>query len=112
MTVKNEHLAVTMQSGDMPVLATPALVALMEWAARDSVAPFLPSGLTTVGGSMNIMHLRPSPLGCDIMAQATLEEIDGKRLTFSITASQSGVTIGEASHVRFVLDRERFMEKL
>ena len=112
LIVGQEHLAVTMLSGDLPVLATPALVALMEWAARDAVASSLAPGLTTVGGSMNVKHLRPSPLGATIEAQATLEDVDGKRLLFSIFATQDGMMVGEAKHERFIVDRERFMNKL
>lgn len=112
LIVSREHLAVTMKSGDLPVLATPALVALMEWAARDAVAPCLSPEQTTVGVSINIKHLRPSPLGGVIIAQATLEAVDGKRLMFNIIATQAGITVGEATHERFIVDRDKFLDKL
>ena len=94
VVVKPENLAVAMGSGDLPVLATPAMVAFMENAALSAVEDQLPEGNTTVG------------------ATATLLEVEGRKLTFSVVASDSQGKIGEGTHIRYVVDRNKFMEKL
>lgn len=112
LVVSKDHVAAVMGSGDLHVFATPAMVALMENAAMLAVAPHLPEGSTTVGAMMNISHVKPSPLDETIQATAVLTGIEGRKLTFSIKAEDSKGVIGEAEHVRFIVDRERFMSKL
>lgn len=112
LTVTDENTAIAMGSGDMPVLATPAMVALMENAAMQAVAPHLPEGATTVGGHIDSSHLRPSALGSEVEATAELDRVEGKKLYFRITARQGQTVIGEATHLRFVVDREKFLENL
>ena len=112
VTVSAANTALTMGSGDMEVLATPAMVALMENAAMKAVAPHLPEGSTTVGAMMETSHIKPSALGETVNAEAILEEIDGRKLTFKVTASDSKGTIGEGKHIRYIVDRERFLSKL
>lgn len=111
-TVTAENTAVAMGSGDMRVFATPALVALMENAAMLAVAGELPEGATTVGASMNVEHIKPSGLGAVVTATAVLTEVEGRRLTFNVGARDAVGMIGEGVHVRFVVDRERFMAKV
>ena len=110
--VSDVNTAVALGSGDMPVLATPAMLALMENAAMLAVAPHLPEGSTTVGGQIESSHLRPTPIGAEVEAVATLERIDGRKLYFSVVARQGADVIGEGTHLRFIVDRERFMAKL
>ena len=112
LTVAEILTARSMGSGDLEVLATPAMTALMENAAMKTVADELPEGSTTVGGMISCSHLKPSPLGAEIEATARLEKIEGRKLTFRIEARQDGELIGEGTHIRFVVDRERFMSKL
>lgn len=112
LTVDNAHSALAMGSGDMPVLATPAMVALMENAAMMAVAPHLPEGATTVGGQISTSHLRPSAMDAVVTATATLEKVEGKKLFFRVEAHQGETLIGEGTHLRFIVDREKFMEKL
>lgn len=107
-----ENTALAMGSGDMEVFATPAMVALMENAAMRAVANELPDGSTTVGGYMEASHLTPSPIGTDIVAEATLIEVKGRKLTFNIEARQGETVIGKATHIRFIVEREKFMGKL
>ncbi len=111
-TVTDNLTAIALGSGDMPVLATPAMVALMENAAMLCVAPHLPEGSTTVGSLLNCSHLRPTPMGQDFEATATLTAIEGRKLTFSVTASDANGIVGEGTHVRYIVDRNRFMDKL
>lgn len=101
-----------MGSGDLPVYATPAMTALMENAAMLAVAGELPEGSTTVGGRIEVSHMAPTPIGATVTATATLEKVDGRKLYFSVIAMQGDTVIGEGTHLRFVVDRERFMSKL
>lgn len=112
VSVSEENIAVTMGSGDLPVFATPALVALMENAAMNAVAGELPEGATTVGAMMHTTHIKPSALGETVSATAVLQEIDGRKLTFSVKAQDSKGEVGEGTHIRYVVDRHRFMSKL
>lgn len=112
LTVGEQNTAIAFGSGDMPVLATPQMVALMENAAMLAVSPELPEGSTTVGSMINTSHLRPTAVGQTIKATATLEAVEGRKLTFSIRAEDSNGTIGEGTHVRYIVDREKFMSKL
>lgn len=111
-TVTAANTARVMGSGDLEVFATPAMVALMEQAALQAVAAALPEGSTTVGAEMNCSHIKPSPLGAAITATAVLTAVEGRKLTFTVGASDAQGIIGEGTHVRFIVDRERFMAKL
>ncbi len=110
--VSAANTAATLGSGDMDVFATPAMVALMENAAMLAVRDHLPEGSATVGTQINTSHLKASPLGATITASAELTEVDGRRLTFAVKAWDEKGIIGEGSHTRFVVDRERFLSKL
>ena len=112
LVVSKDHVAAVMGSGDLHVFATPAMVALMENAAMLAVAEHLPEGSTTVGAMMNTSHVKPSPVDESIKATAVLTEVEGRKLTFSVKAEDSKGIIGEAVHVRYIVDRERFMQKL
>ena len=110
--VDNTNTAVALGSGDMEVFATPAMVALMENAAMNAVAPHLEAGQTTVGTEISTTHIKASALGATITATATLTAIEGRKLTFAVTAHDGGNIIGEGTHTRFIVDRERFLAKV
>lgn len=110
--VNNDNTAQALGSGDMPVFATPALVALMENAAMQAVASLLPEDSTTVGGFIETSHLAPSSLGATIQATATLTEVKGRKLTFTIEAKEGEKTVGKATHIRFIVERKKFLESL
>lgn len=110
--VTADNCALNVGSGSLMVFATPSLAALMENAAMMAVASYLPEGSTTVGGEISIRHLRPSAVGEKISATAELVQIDGRRLYFKITASDSKGAVGESTHTRFIVDIEKFMSKL
>jgi predicted thioesterase len=107
-----ENCAVTAGSGDLEVFATPAMVALMENAAMKAVAAALPDGSTTVGAEMNVTHIKPSGIGSQVSATAVLTAVEGRKLTFTVGASDEDGMIGEGVHIRYVVDRERFMAKI
>ena len=106
------NCAVTLGSGDLEVFATPAMVALMENAAMNAVAEALPEGSTTVGAAMNTSHIKPSGIGAEVSATATLTSVEGRKLTFEVVASDNEGVIGEGTHVRYVVDREKFMSRI
>lgn len=112
VTVSAANTALALGSGDMEVFATPAMVALMENAAMMAVADCLPEGSTTVGIEISTSHLKASAVGAVVVAEATLEEVDGRRLLFSLKAWDDAGVIGEGKHTRFIVDRERFLSKL
>ena len=111
-TVAAGNTAAAMGSGDLAVFATPAMVALMENAAMTAVAGELPEGATTVGSEMNVTHIKPSGLGAEITATAVLTGVEGRKLTFNVGARDAEGMIGEGVHVRYVVDREKFMAKV
>ena len=88
------------------------MVALMENAAMMAVALHLDEGDTTVGSMISTTHLKPSKIGRSISAIAELTEVEGRKLTFKITAYDADVVIGEGDHVRYIVNREKFLSKL
>lgn len=112
LMVTEEVTAVKIGSGDMPVLATPAMLALMENAAMLAVADSLTDGETTVGGHIESSHLKPSKIGDKITATAEVIKVDGKKIEFKVSAHCNDVLLGEGTHLRFIVDRNRFIEKL
>ena len=112
LTVTEAVTAITMGSGDMPVLATPAMMALMENAAMLAVADHLPEGSTTVGGHMASSHLKPSKLGDIVTAAATVTRVEGKKIEFKVEARCGDTLLGEGTHLRFIVERNKFMSRL
>ncbi len=112
-TIVVQHLtAKAIGSGDLPVLATPAMIALMENASMLAVAPYLGENETTVGGFIECSHLKPTAMGDEVEAEAILKRIEGRSLHFDIAAYCGGIKLGEGHHIRYVVDRERFLSKL
>jgi fluoroacetyl-CoA thioesterase len=114
-TVGEADTASAMGSGDVPVLATPRLLALAEAAALAAVAPQLADGFTTVGTSVSLEHRRASPLGAEIVVEAELTEVDGSRLVFGFIArvdsADEDVVLGAGTVERVVVDRARFIAR-
>ena len=112
LSVMEVVTAIAMVSGDMPVLATPSMMALMENAAMLAVKDELPEGATTVGAHIESSHLKPSKIGDKVSATAEVTKVDGRKIEFKVAAYQGDALIGEGTHLRFIVDRERFMSKL
>ncbi len=110
--VDESNVAVAVGSGDLEFFATPAMIALMERAATGAVAAALPEGSTTVGTRVDVVHSRATGMGDEVSATAVLHGIDGRRLIFRVTASDSKGLIGEGTHERAIVDRHRFINKL
>ena len=111
LTVTEDVIAITVGSGDLPVLATPMMMALMENAAMLAIFDELPEGCTTVGGHIESSHLKPSKIGDVVRAVAEVTKVDGKKIEFKVSAYSGDVLLGEGTHLRFIVDREKFMSK-
>lgn len=112
MRVMEGNTAEFIGSGDMAVLATPAMIALMENAAMLAVALHLDQGDTTVGTEIATSHIKASKVGSTISAIAELTAIEGRKLSFKIEAYDGDKLIGEGHHTRFIVNREKFLGKL
>jgi predicted thioesterase len=110
--VGTSDTAIAVGSGDLPVLATPILVALMEAAACNALAGHVPEQLTSVGYGIDVRHLAPSPLGAQVTARASITEVRGAKVTFEVTAQHEvgsrRADIGRGTHARVIVDRESF----
>lgn len=111
LLVADEDTAVSFSTGTVRVLATPRLVALCEEAAVAAVAGELEAGSTSVGQRIQFDHLAPTMVGAPVTAEATLEKISGRRLTFMVSASDPRGLIGAGKVTRVVVDEERFLDK-
>lgn len=112
LTIANSNTAIALGSGNLPVLATPQMAALMENASMLAVAPHLAEGSTTVGSMIQTSHIRPTAVGHTVSATATLLSIEGRKLTFGVEARDDKGTIGEGTHVRYIVDCQKFLAKL
>ena len=99
-------------SGTVDVFSTPAMIAFMERAALESVQKYLPEGYTTVGTEINVKHLKATLVGTRVTCQSKLTAVEGWKLIFEVTASDSKGEIGSGNHTRFIVEKKRFLEKL
>lgn len=99
-------------SGLLEVFATPGMIALMEQTAHLLAKSFLPEFQDTVGVEVNIRHLKASPLGAKVYAEAELISVDGKVLTFKVTAYDEKGVIGTGTHLRYIINPAKFLNKI
>lgn len=114
MIVNEENTARTVGSGGLEVFATPALIALAEKTAFESVLPYLEKGQGTVGTHIDIKHIAATPVGMKVVCETELIEVDDikhRRLVFSVNVYDEVEKIAEGTHERFIIDNDRFMEK-
>lgn len=109
--VEQADTAKEVGSGDLLVYATPCMVALMEGAAYESIAPYLAEGESSVGTKMEVTHLSATPVGMSVRAESVVTAVDGRKVTFSITAYDEAGEIGKAIHERVIIKADRFLEK-
>lgn len=98
-------------SGNLPVFATPSMVAIMEKAACESILPYLEEGLSTVGSMININHISATPIGMNVRSESELIDIEGKRLIFKVSAYDDTGLIGEGKHERIIIKEDKFLSK-
>jgi predicted thioesterase len=109
--VKENQTAAEYGSGLLPVFATPALIALMENTAMQLIE--LPEDSSSAGISINVKHLKASPVGSEIKCEAHLTAVDGRKYSFELVATDSSNdVIAEGIHERVVINIEKFMSKL
>ena len=111
LCVTHGETAAAVGSGLLPVFATPAMIALMEKTACESVAPGLEAGQTTVGIAIDARHLAATPEGLQVRCESTLTAIDRRRLVFELSAFDEAGLIGTARHERFIVDADAFLAK-
>lgn len=111
LTVTEEMAAKNVGSGTLMVFATPAMIALMEKTAWESVQPELEEGSGTVGTALNVKHVAATPMGMKVTCETELTKVEGRALTFSIKAYDEAGLIGEGTHERFVVYNEKFQAK-
>ena len=111
MGVTPAHTAKAVQSGSLEVFATPMMAALMEKAACAALAPYLEGEETTVGTALAIRHTAATPVGMQVTAEAVVTAVNGREITFRVTARDEAGEIGSGEHTRFVVYAGRFQEK-
>jgi fluoroacetyl-CoA thioesterase len=104
-------LASAVGSGSLDVLATPWMVALMEAAACQALDGHLAEGQTSVGTSLDVRHLAPTPAGIDVRARAEVTEVDSRRITFRVEVFDTHECVGEGRHERVLVDAERLLAR-
>lgn len=111
--VNSTNTAIAAGSGSLPVFGTPFMIALMEKATCEAVAPLLEEDETSVGTKIEVTHDKASGLGTVITAHATLIDVNGRKLMFDVNAvEENGDIIGKGTITRFVVQKERFMKKV
>lgn len=111
MIVTEADTALAVGSGDVPVLATPSVVLLCERATVRAVADETDPGTTTVGHRVQLDHLAPTPVGGELTADAVLESIEGRRLTFRVSVSDGHGLVAAGRVTRVVVARDRFLNR-
>jgi predicted thioesterase len=111
MTVTHDDTAIALRSGSVPVLATPRVIALCEEASVAALEGFLRDGETSVGMRVQLDHVQPTAIGALVHAQATLEKVEGRRLTFTVSAHDERGLIAAGRVTRVVVETARFLDK-
>jgi len=111
LVVSENDTARALGSGDVNVLGTPKLVALFEEATVDALRGMLEPGQSSVGMRVQVDHLQPTPVGAEVVAEAQLDKVEGRRITFTVTATDSGGLVAAGKVTRVMVDVERFMTK-
>ena len=111
MPVTEKDTAIFVGSGSLKVLATPKMVALMEKVSAELAEKNLPEDFTSVGISLNVEHIAPTPIGMKIRVESELVEVSGKKLTFEVAAFDEAEKIGKGRHERFIVNGKKFQTK-
>ena len=111
ITVTDEMTAAKVGSGSLEVFATPCMIRLIEGTAASSVAGNLKEGQSTVGTSIEVSHVSPTPVGMKVTCETELIQSDRRKLVFSVKAFDEKGLIGEGTHERFIVDNQPFLEK-
>ena len=110
--VTSELAAAHIGSGSLQVYATPAMVTFVEHTCRKLIEPLLPPGQTTVGTLIELEHLAPTPVGGTVHIDASVTEVDGRRVVFAAEIRDEEELVGRARHERFIIDEKRFLQRV
>ncbi len=110
--VEKSMTAASMKSGNLDVLATPYMIALMEQASAELSLKFLPEGISTVGTMVNIHHLAATAMGAPVRVVSKLTDFDGRKATFEVIAYDNAGVIGKGTHERFTIKVDSFLKKI
>lgn len=111
LLVADEDTAIALRSGSVPVLATPRLIALAEEATCKALLNALDPGDTTVGMQVQIDHLAPTAVGHRVAAEATVEKVTGRRITFTVSVNDDRGLVAVGRVTRVVVNADRFLDK-
>lgn len=113
LVVRPEHLANQFKDTALPpVLATPVMIMVMENAALNALKPYLKAGESAVGTRVDVRHLAPTPIGQRVVGEAEVTEVDGRRIQFTVRATDEREAIGAGTHERVVVDLTRLAKRL
>ena len=112
ITVTYNQTAACYGSGLVEVFATPAMIALMEKTALNTVIQYLPEGFNTVGVEVNVKHFKATPMHMKVFCEARLEKIEGKKLYFSVMARDEQGPVGSGTHCRYVINTRDFIANI
>lgn len=111
MIVEEKHLASSLGSGNAKVFSTPTMITFVEKTCHDVLIPYLSEGYITVGSKVNIQHLKPTPLGAKVTCKVKLIETNGKTFDFNVEVYDEIELIGQGSHQRCQVNKEKFEAK-
>lgn len=109
LVVGEEDTAIALGSGDVPVLGTPRIVALLEEAAVAAMKGDLAEGVTSVGTHVAVDHVAASSVGASVAAAAEVVEVEGRTVMFRLVAKEGSRTVATGNHTRLLVDRARFL---
>jgi len=113
LTVTAEHLASRFKDATLPpVLATPVMIMIMENAALNAIKPYLEPGETAVGTRVDVRHLAATPVGRRVTGEAEVTRVDGRRIEFSVRASDANEEIGIGTHERMLVDSAKLAARI
>ena len=113
LVVAPEHLADRFKDAMLPpILATPVMIMVMENAALNAMKPYLDAGETALGTRVDVRHVAATPVGRRVTGEAEVVRIDGRRIEFTIRATDGDEVIGTGTHERVIIDLARFSEQL
>jgi fluoroacetyl-CoA thioesterase len=113
LRVLPEHLANQFKDAMLPqVLATPVMILIMENAALNAIRSFLDLGESAIGTAIDVRHLAATPVGHDVLAEAKVIKVEGKRIKFKVSASDEIEEIGNGTHQRAVINLRSFSDRL
>jgi len=113
LVVTPDHLANRFKDATLPpVLATPVMIMIMENAALNAMKPYLDAGETALGTRVDVRHISATPAGRSVTGEAEVSRIDGRRIEFTIRATEGTEVIGIGTHERVIIDLAKFSHQL